>query len=91
MTKPKKWGRHMAEPLGGSDADGWAVHVDSRITRRKVFAFIVDPSGQTVYRSQFISDIFDILDDWGVVRYKVHGDYGTYECQSRRIRDKEKG
>lgn len=91
MTKPKKWGRHMAEPVGSSDAPGWQVHLDSRITRRKVFAFVVDPTGQVVYRSQFLSDVFDILDDWGVVRYTVHGDYGVYDASSRRIRVKEKG
>ena len=49
----------------------WTLYLDQRITRRKFYAFVVDPDGIIQFRGRRASHAFEWLDAEGVRSYKI--------------------
>lgn len=50
----------------------WVVHVDNRITRRKLFVTLYDPEGALRFRSRLTGEIIAYLDAEGVTEYILY-------------------
>lgn len=69
--------------------EGWLLHCDNRITRRKLFAVVYDPRGRIAFRSRLVGDCMAYLDAEGVTSYTLfspdapfHAFVRTFEPQS---------
>ena len=50
---------------------GWAIVTDVRITRRKYYHFVLEPTGQHVFNSRHFWQCVEYLDGEGVEEYML--------------------